>query len=273
MGYRSRMAQPISEDEWRALLTGEHPGLARPRPFFKHLPRPPRCKLCNVPFRGPLTPFLRRLGYRRWAKNPSICEQCLSSFQKRGLGGAEIELSFLFADVRGSTALAERVGPSAFTTLLNRFYDVATRTLVDADAVVDKFVGDEVVGLFVPGFAGPDHAAGAITAARRILRLTGHGDPAGPWIPVGIGVHTGVAFVGTVGSSGAPGSESSVADFTALGDPVNVTARLASVAGADELLITEASARAARLERGGREIREIAILGRRAPIVVWAERV
>jgi len=272
MGYRSRMAEPISEAEWRALLTGEHPGLVRPRPVFKHLPRPPRCKLCFVPFRGPFTPFLRAAGYRRWAKNPSMCVQCLRSFEKRGLGGAEIELSFLFADVRGSTALAERVGPSAFTTLLNRFYEVATRALVDADAVVDKFVGDEVVGLFVPGFAGAGHAAGAIGAARRILHLTGHGDAGGPWVPVGIGVHTGVAFVGTVGASGVSGDEGSVADFTALGDPVNVTARLASAAGVGELLITEASARAAGLERGEREVRELGIRGRLAPIVVWVER-
>ena len=267
------MAQPTSEAEWRALLTGEHPGLVRPRPVFKHLPSPPRCKLCNVPFRGPFAPFLRAAGYRRWNKNPSMCVQCLRSFEKRGLGGAEIELSFLFADVRGSTTLAERTGPSAFTGLLNRFYGVATGVLVDEDAVVDKFVGDEVVGLFIPGFAGRDHASKAIRAARRIQHATGQGAPAGAWVPIGIGVHTGVAFVGTVGSSGSLDEGDSVADFTALGDPVNVAARLASSAGSGETLISEAAARAAGFEPGDREVRRLELRGRAEQVVVWVDRV
>jgi adenylate cyclase len=272
MGYRSKMARPISEEEWRALLTGEHPGLVRPRPFFKHLPSPPRCKLCNVPFRGPFAPLLRVAGYRRWSKNPSMCMQCLHSFEKRGLGGAEIELSFLFADARGSTALAEQVGPSAFTRLLNRFYGVAVETLVDEDAVVDKFVGDEVVGLFIPGFAGRGHAQRATRAAQRIHERTGRADPRGPWIPIGIGVHTGIAFVGTVGSSGSAGGSDSVADFTALGDPVNVAARLASSAGPGETLITEATALAAGLARGNREVRRLELRGRTEPVIVWVDR-
>jgi adenylate cyclase len=166
----------------------------------------------------------------------------------------------LFADVRGSTGLAERMTPRAFSELLNRFYDVATRVLVEREAIVDKFVGDEVVGLFVPGMSGLDHAAKAIDSAVALLEATGHGSADGAWLPVGAGVHTGVAFVGNVGNKG-------VTDFTALGDTVNTTARLASAAGEGEILVTRAAADAAGLV-GGYEQRRLELRGRTEPIEV-----
>src|SRR5690606_6627366 len=156
-----------------------------------------------------------------WEKNPRYCRGCYQALDRHH-GGAEIEVSMLFADVRGSTGLAERMSARAFSDLLNRFYEVAAAVLVSREAVVDKFVGDEVVGLFIPGMAGHDHAARAIDAAEALLEETGHGPADGPWIPVGAAVHTGVAFVGSVGEGG-------ITDFTALGDAVNTTARLASV--------------------------------------------
>ncbi len=101
--------------------------------------------------------------------------------------------------------------------------------------MVDKLVGDQATGLFVPGFAGPKHRQAALEAARELLHATGHDDPDGPWIPLGIGIHTGVAFVGSVGSKGA------ATDVTVLGDPANVAARLSSKAAAGEILITRAA--------------------------------
>jgi adenylate cyclase len=73
-------------------------------------------------------------------------------------GGAEIELTLLFADVRGSTGLAERMPAQEFSRLVSRFYGTAARVVDGWNGLVDKFVGDEVVALFVPGFAGEDHA-------------------------------------------------------------------------------------------------------------------
>ena len=133
---------------------------------------------------------MRAIGLGPWEKNPKYCRGCYQDIDANH-GGAEVELSMLFADVRGSTGIAEGMAPLEYSKLLNRFYERATTVLIEREAVVDKFVGDEVVGLFVPGMAGLDHAARAIDAARELLNATGHDSPGGPWIPVGAGVHTG----------------------------------------------------------------------------------
>jgi adenylate cyclase len=192
---------------------------------------------------------LRYFGHARWAKNPKYCEGCFRTLQANH-GGAEVECSLLFADVRGSTTLAEGMRPAAFRALMGRFYDEAFAALIDFNAIVDKFVGDEVIGLFIPVLTGELHASRAIEAGRALLART-----AG-WIPVGVGVNTGIAFVGAVGAD-------DVAEFTAMGDPVNVAARLASAAGADELLVTDAAVDAAQLDTSGLEHRSLQLKGKR----------
>ena len=132
-------------------------------------------------------------------------------------------MTMLFADVRGSTSLAEKMSTNEFSKLMNRFYDATIDTLVRADALIDKLVGDEVVAFFVPGYAGKDHARKAVAAGQALLRATGHGEPGGPWVPIGVGIHTGLAWMGSI-----PGANGAAADFTALGDNVNIAARLTS---------------------------------------------
>jgi adenylate cyclase len=253
----------VSDPMWKSMLNDPDSGFAAGRGFFRMLPSSPRCKLCAAPFAGPSAPFMRLLDRGRWEKNPSICGLCFKQLEK-ARGGAEIELSMLFADVRGSTGLAETMGPGAFQNLLGRFYREATNTLVARDGIIDKFVGDEVVGLFLPVLAGQDHAAHAIDAARDLLRATGHGSDGGPWIPVGAGIHTGLAYVGVVGDT--------VTDFTALGDSMNVTARLASAAGAGEILVSSRSAMAAGLD-DSLELRTLTLRGRVEPLDVRVLRV
>lgn len=241
------------DEEWKAFLAGEHAGLRRGRNIFRLIPSHPRCKWCSAPFGVPGKFISRLVGKRPERKNPNFCNACFSTLK---LGGVEIELSFLFADVRGSTALAERIGAQAFRNLLNRFYGIAVDVLLAEDALVDKFVGDEVIGLFIPALSGTDHAARAIAAAENLLRRTGHGMGREPWLPIGAGVHTGVAFVGAVGD------ENGVRDLTALGDAVNTAARLASVAGAGEILVSDTAARSARVDLGDREARNLALKGK-----------
>lgn len=164
--------------------------------------------------------------------------------------------------------MAAKMNALEFSRLINRFYTVATDVLVKTDAMVDRLIGDEVVGLYFPGLSGPEHPRRAIQAAQSLLQLTGHGKPEGPWIPVGIGVHTGLAFVGVVG-----GSEDSPTDFTALGDNVNITARLASQAGAGELLISDSAYTAAGLNLGNLEHRQLEIKGKSDPVGVHVLRI
>jgi adenylate cyclase len=254
------MAKPQSvEEEWRAYFTGQHPTMLRERRIFRAFPKDPRCKLCNAPFAGVGGVLMKVIGKARSAKNPNYCNMCEVRARK-DRGGAEVELTMLFADVRGSTTLAEGMSARDFSRLLNRFYDVANRILIDSDALVDKLVGDEVIGLYLPYL--PEHAAKAVQAARDLLSATGHGNPGGPWLPVGAGVHTGVAYLGVVGS------EETVVDFTALGDAVNITARLASLAGPGEILVSDAASAAANLERAGFEHRELQLKGRTESIGV-----
>jgi adenylate cyclase len=152
--------------------------------------------------------------------------------------------------------MAEAMRPTEFRALMNRFFEAASRALIDHEAVVDKFVGDEIIGIFIPALTGGRHAASAVAAARALVGATRNRDGTA-WVPVGAGVHTGVAYVGTVG-------DGAHVDFTAMGDPVNVTARLASAAGAGEVLVTTAAASAAGVTDVGLEHRELRLKGKTA---------
>src|SRR5205814_4098743 len=112
--------------------------------------------------------FMRFFGRDRWSKNPKYCGSCFDVLAKLH-GGAEIEASFLFADVRGSTTMAESMSPMEFRTELDRFYDSSAQILVAHDAIVDKFVGDEVIGIFIPALTSEAHARSAIDAGRDLL--------------------------------------------------------------------------------------------------------
>jgi adenylate cyclase len=254
-----------NESMWRGLLTGTDPRYAKARGWLKHVPSEPRCKMCAAPFGGPGRPLMRLLHRDPWAKNPLFCTQCFNVLDAHR-GGAEIEASFLFADIRGSTTLAEGMSPTEFRRQLNRFYEAATRILVEHDAIVDKFVGDEVIGLFIPALAQDQHARRAIEAAGALLRATGHDDPGGPWLPVGAGVHTGIAYVGSIG-------EPPVTDLTALGDVVNTTARLASAAATGEILVTEAAAAAGALDATSLERRDLELKGKRESTPVFVMKI
>lgn len=253
-----------AEEEWYKMLTEGEPVPRHIYHLHGLLPTDPRCKLCGSPFKG-IGGFLMHLMGRDQSRyNPRFCEKCKVFGHP---GGAEVVLTMLFADVRGSTTLAEQMSAREFSQLINRFYKVATHVLIQTDALVDRLMGDEAIGLYIPGFAGPEHPRRAIEGAQELLRLTGHRDSKGPWLPVGIGIHTGPAFVGVVGS------EESTADFTALGDNVNITARLASQAGAGEILISEATYLASQLDPSDLEYRQLELKGKSEPINVGVLRV
>jgi len=230
----------------------------RLRRILGRIPRSPRCKTCQAPFEGPLKPILPLFGKQPFEKNPRYCRGCYHMLTK-SKGGAEIALSMLFADVRGSTPMSERLGATKFAEVMDRFYATGVEVLIRHDALIERFMGDQVVGYFVPGFAGPAHARAAVDAGLDLLGATGHAPGQEAWVPVGVGVHTGVAFVGTVGTE--------VLELTALGEAVTLAARLASVAADGELLVSEAAYAAAEL-RAPAESRQLELKGMTAPVSV-----
>jgi adenylate cyclase len=181
---------------------------------------------------------------------------------RREEAGAEAELSMLFADVRGSTTLAETTTPSEFKALIQQFYGAASGVLIQHNAMVNRLMGDQVIGLFVPRFAGSNHARVAVSAAMGILRVTGHGVRESPWIPVGIGIHTGLAYVGAVGT------KDGVNEIAVLGSAPNLAARLSSQAADGEILISEAAAVSAEFADEAAERRELELKGISPPVAV-----
>ena len=252
------------QELWHTYLTtGEFEKERRQRQFFRMLPGSPRCKNCYAPFHGAGSVVVRVFFDKHPSNlNPQLCNVC-EIFARQHQGGAEIELTMLFADVRGSTTLAEGMNPTEYSKLINRFYSTATRVLVTTDALIDKIIGDQVAGMYVPGFAGQEHARRAIEAAQEILRATGHSSAEGPWIPLGAGVHTGTAFVGALGS------EEGTIDITVLGDAANTAARLSTNAGIGEILVSEPAVKAAGLETNDLVQREIELKGKSEPLTTW----
>lgn len=262
--------QEFPEILWRAYLTGDHshlsPMVLGVKRVFGMLPGLTRCRVCNSPFTGPASIITKALGFGAGSSlNPTLCVRCETIVKGHGVG-IETEVTLLFADIRGSTSLAEGVSPSDFHKLIDRFYRAATEVLVDSGALIEKLIGDEVAGIYAPGLVGPNHAARAVDAAVALLEATGHRDADGPWVGVGAGVHTGVAYVGAVGSS------DKMSVITVLGDTANTAARLASKAEAGQILVS-ADCCAAGANPNGAVSLDIELRGRSEPLSVRSLRI
>jgi adenylate cyclase len=253
-------ADAVRTEAWRAILTGADPGMRRLRRIWSHVPSSPRCKFCNSPFRGPGRILTSLIMHGQSNANPLYCNACFSDLGKH-TGGAEVEISVLFADVRGSTGLAERTSAAKFRGLIQEFYDATTGAIDRNGGILDKFLGDGVMALFLPVIAGENHPARAIRAGQDMLSAAQRPQLVDVGVRVGVGVNSGLAFVGTVGSGDR-------LDFSALGDTVNVAARLGSIAGPGELVVSRASWNRASYQVEGVEQRTVPIAGRAAELEV-----
>jgi adenylate cyclase len=252
---------------WRGILLGTEPSLKKLRHLWHRVPSAPRCKVCAAPFKGLGAAITAVTGHTRSNANPLLCTPCFHSLRDHP-GGAEIEISVMFADIRGSTGLAEKIGAAAFRHLLQHFYAVADRAIDRHGGIIDKYLGDGVMALFIPFISGENHAAQAITAGRALVEKESN-DPrlveAG--VRFGAGVHTGNAYVGTLGSGDK-------LDFSALGDTVNAAARLGALAQANELLVSWDAWKASGLPIDGLDRRALTLAGRAEPLEVvhWHAR-
>jgi adenylate cyclase len=241
------------------MLTGEDPSLHKVRRLWRRLPAAPRCKVCASPAHGFGGAVARAFWHGPMRDNPLLCTACFGQLSRYG-GGAELEISVVFADVRGSTGLAERISASRFRGLIQDYYRSAAVAVDRHGGIVDKFLGDGVMALFIPVIAGENHAGRAIMAGRAILDGVERDGLARKGLMVGAGIHTGEAFVGVVGTA-------EKTDFTALGDTVNIAARLGGLAGPGELLVSRVSWDRAGLGTPPQE-QEIPIAGRTGNLAV-----
>jgi adenylate cyclase len=169
-----------------------------------------------------------------------VVKQLLEKPDSFRLGGANQTITVMFADIRGFTALSERENPEKIVGLLNRFFSAMSDIIFEHGGTLDKYTGDGLMALFGAPTASPNDAKNAVEAAaamqRRLLRLNEEVQIEGynP-VRIGIGLHTGEATVGYIGSDKR-------SEYTAIGDTVNLAARLEQNAKPGQILISEATA-------------------------------
>jgi adenylate cyclase len=272
MEKQDKKQQDWVREVWHSYLTkGELPDSEevpwwtskRYRKFFLHLPSEPRCASCYYPFEGVGGTIMRSVfGVQPSRMNPHFCNMC-EQFAEKYPGGAEIELTILFADIRGSTQLAEKMNPTDFSHLINRFYNTTTSILFEHDAMVEKIAGDAITAFFTDGFSKEQPALAAVNAAKEIIEATGHHSNSDPWAPLGIGIHTGMAYVGAVRA------DNGANEVAVLGDTANTGARLCSLARAGEIYVSKATAEAAGIDGEGIPKRQLNLKGRSEPVEAW----
>lgn len=216
---------------WHTIFAEGHPDLSAQQTFHGKLPKDPRCRLCKAPFSGLGGLYMRFRGKKASSRNENYCNAC-DAFLDQFPGGAEVEMSMLFADIRSSTVYADQSNPQAVSNRVNSFLDATTKAITDNDGFILAFYGDCVVAVWPPGFSGPDHAKKALAAAEKIAANAKVGqDP----IPVGVGIHSGPVYIGTVQAA-----KGLFRDVSIFGVNVNITARLAGQAQAGEAIASKA---------------------------------
>ena len=236
------------------------------RPILKRLPRSPRCRICYIPFEGlGGWVFRKMLGVGASVMTPHLCNLC-ERFANKYRGGTELDIAVFFVDIRNSTTMAEKMSAEEYSRVVNRFYAAMTNVIYRNYGMVEKFQGDEVGGFFVPGFTGPEFKKKAIKTAHEALAALGYHTVEGPWIEAGIGIHSGITYVGSVTT------HSGVSDVSILGDTVNIAARLVSQARGGEIVISEEVRKGADLSRDTIESRRLVLKGKSEEMDVWVIR-
>jgi adenylate cyclase len=133
-------------------------------------------------------------------------------------------VAILVVDIRGYTSLSETMPSTELVNKLNVFFNTCTDALMQHDALIDKYLGDAVQALFLPGVAGENYIQCAYDAGLQILANF-------KFLPIGVTIHSGVCFVGNVGSD-------QIVDLTAMGDVVNTTHRLQSAASEATMVVS-----------------------------------
>src|SRR5690606_14991124 len=179
------------------------------------------------------------------------------------LGGTRQAITILFADVRGFSLISERMGPEKLVEILNRHLTIASDAIHEQQGVIDKFMGDAVMALYnTPLRPQADHALRAVRSAAALLadlysyhRIV----PPDERLRFGIGIHTGEAVVGNVGSPER-------LNYTAVGDAVNLAKRLQEIAKPNQIILSHETCQALGGQAEVRELAPLRLPGRSQPI-------
>jgi adenylate cyclase len=171
----------------------------------------------------------------------------------------------MFVDIRGFTALSERLSADDLVERLDRFYDLAAGIVFGLDGTLDKMVGDQVMAFFGAPFRKEDHPQRAVQAANDIVDGVAAVAEDEDSLRVGAGVGTGEAFMGNVGRE-------DIRDFTVIGDLVNTVARIQGAAGPGEVLVTEETFRAVAADYPQARQRTLELKGKTDPVPVRVVR-
>src|SRR6185503_15530304 len=196
-----------------------------------------------------------------------VVKQMLENPESFKLGGVTQTITVLFADIRGFTRISEHAAPEKIVQLLNRYFSAMTDIIFAHGGTLDKYLGDGLMALFGAPTVTPKDASNAMSAAvamqRRMLSINDELRAEGyPEIGIGIGLHTGEAIVGYIGSERR-------SEYTAIGDTVNTASRLESNTKSGQILVSEVTAKAAqsRYELTPRE--PISVKNREQPVPLF----
>jgi len=193
-----------------------------------------------IPIRGPLAVPFRIFGITRSKMNPNICTICERAFRRvKKHRHISANATILFADIRGYTSLSDRMDPIALSDIVSTFQDKCAQSIWAHDGIVNKQMGDGLMAIFNFPIKIERHAEAAVTAALDIQRRCKTAlaamakrrvDETANAVGVGVGVHSGTVEIGEFSTVRS--------DFTAIGGPVNLAARLEAQAAAGEVLIS-----------------------------------
>ena len=236
------------------------------------------CKGCwqqmrlPVPLRGPASIPFRVFGIRPSRMNPNTCTICELMFTRvMKARKITVDVSVLFADLRGYTMLSQSHSADTVSSLLDAFYDECAAAIWEFDGLLNKTVGDAIMAIFNFPVRHESHAARAVLAAREIQRrcrlrrelliAEGVGLDASA-LGVGIGIATGEASFGEFGRSHR--------DLTAIGTVVNTAARAQAAAKAGQILVTKAVCDRASAETAAAKGRDFDLKGFEKPVELYA---
>ncbi|VVB74073.1 Adenylate and Guanylate cyclase catalytic domain protein [uncultured archaeon] len=199
----------------------------------------------------------------------NVVEQLLSE-EKPHVGGERREVTILYTDVRGFTAMSEKLPAEEVVNLLNEHFNVLTSVAFKHKGTVDKFIGDAVMVIFGAPIKQKDHAMRAVECGiemqKAVAELNRRLEKKGKHIHIGVSINSGEAIIGNIGSD-------QFLDYTAIGDTVNTASRMQSAAAAGEVVISPSTLQ--QVKGGVKVIKKetIRVKGKEKPIAVFKIRV